>query len=275
MKRALRFLFPAGLLPKEHGAYAELVFPLLSVLVLGSPGPTSLLFTSAIVGGFLGHEPTLVLLGRRGSRVQRQLGPRARTQLGALIPLTLASGIGALVLASPATRTAALAGAPALALVAWLVAKGQEKTLPGELLVALAFSGAAIPVGLAGGLALEIALVVCAAWLEVFTAGVLVVHGMLRRAKRDAPALARVVTATSSLLVLVALGLTSAQLLAGHRPWAVVFVPGAAASAAVLLAGLGPKELRRVGWSLVASNVLTLVALLGTLYGSTSLAPLF
>ena len=65
------------LLPKEHGAYAEIGFPLLTVLLLGVPSSAALLLSIAVVCVFLLHEPALVLLGHRGARIKREAGGSA------------------------------------------------------------------------------------------------------------------------------------------------------------------------------------------------------
>jgi hypothetical protein len=54
------------LLPREHGAYAEVLFPLGTASCLGRPSVSSLALSVAVVAAFLAHEPLLVLLGARG-----------------------------------------------------------------------------------------------------------------------------------------------------------------------------------------------------------------
>ena len=92
------------LIPREHGAYAELGFPLLSGLLLGSPGAAAGLFVAAAILLFLANEPLVVLLGVRGKRAQQDHAAAARHGLALLGGLGIAAGIGALWLAPPQAR---------------------------------------------------------------------------------------------------------------------------------------------------------------------------
>ena len=49
------------LLPREHGAYGQLLFPRLSALLIGRPAPGAYLLGAAAVAAFLAHESLLVL----------------------------------------------------------------------------------------------------------------------------------------------------------------------------------------------------------------------
>ncbi len=65
-----------SLLPREHGAYAELAFPLATGLAAGGPTVAGVAFSLAAVVLFLAHEPAAVMLGRRGARLQLEHGAR-------------------------------------------------------------------------------------------------------------------------------------------------------------------------------------------------------
>ncbi len=67
-------------LPREHGTYAELAFPLLSGLLL-APSPAGVAYAAACVAVFMAYEPAALLLGIRGVRLRAQLGEGARTRL--------------------------------------------------------------------------------------------------------------------------------------------------------------------------------------------------
>jgi len=67
-----------SVLPKEHGAYGPLLFPLLTALTVGRRTPSALLLGAAAVCAFLTHEPLLVLLGQRGPRAAREQRSLAR-----------------------------------------------------------------------------------------------------------------------------------------------------------------------------------------------------
>ncbi|HTM10325.1 MAG TPA: YwiC-like family protein, partial [Verrucomicrobiae bacterium] len=56
------------LLPREHGAYAELGFTLSTGLALGDLTSAKILLAASLVLFFIVHEPLLILLGERGRR---------------------------------------------------------------------------------------------------------------------------------------------------------------------------------------------------------------
>src|SRR5512138_1977206 len=60
------------LFPREHGAYGQLTFPLVTSLAVAGVSAPALLLALSVIAGFLAHEPLLVVLGRRGARAQRQ-----------------------------------------------------------------------------------------------------------------------------------------------------------------------------------------------------------
>ena len=57
--------------PREHGTYGELLFPLMSALLLARPGRAAWGLSLLAVGGFLAHEGFSVLAGARGLRAKR------------------------------------------------------------------------------------------------------------------------------------------------------------------------------------------------------------
>ncbi|MFW5947417.1 MAG: YwiC-like family protein, partial [Gemmatimonadota bacterium] len=58
----------SGLMPREHGAYAQLGFPLVTGLVYSGGQPGAVAFAVAAVAFFLLHEPLAVRSGARGAR---------------------------------------------------------------------------------------------------------------------------------------------------------------------------------------------------------------
>jgi choline-glycine betaine transporter len=97
-----------SLLPREHGAYAQVIFPLLTALALGGITVSALLLVIATVTVFLAHEPVLVLLGNRGGRAKRETSAPAGRRLAWLVVVGLAAGLVGLWLAPSAARVAAL-----------------------------------------------------------------------------------------------------------------------------------------------------------------------
>ena len=66
------------LVPREHGAYAEIAVPLVTALWMRPPTLAAVAWATAAVCGFFAHEPILVLLGRRGARTRQVRGRAAR-----------------------------------------------------------------------------------------------------------------------------------------------------------------------------------------------------
>jgi hypothetical protein len=65
-----------SLLPREHGAYAQLAFPLVTGLGLATPSLPAVALALAAVAFFLANEPVAILLGTRGSGWRRSSGSR-------------------------------------------------------------------------------------------------------------------------------------------------------------------------------------------------------
>ncbi|PYR50160.1 MAG: hypothetical protein DMF89_10175, partial [Acidobacteria bacterium] len=92
--------------PREHGAYGQLLFPLITALAIGHPGAAALCLSASAVCAFMAHEPLLVLLGHRGARAVREQGLRARRWLAAFAAGAIASGAIAMALMPVAARIA-------------------------------------------------------------------------------------------------------------------------------------------------------------------------
>ena len=141
-----------SLWPREHGAYAQLIFPILSGLLPGHPGPAAFAIAAAGIFLFLANEPAAVLLGKRGGRRRRELEPQARQRLGWLLPAGLAAGaFGFLTMPADGRGLVILPAIPVLILLP-LIATHREKSIPGELVVAAAMSSLHVPIAYAGGL---------------------------------------------------------------------------------------------------------------------------
>jgi hypothetical protein len=208
---------------------------------------------------FVAHEPLLVLLGRRGARVKVEDGPRARGRLLLLAPLAAASGLTGAWLAPAAARLSLALPAALAAAVAWLVWRGLEKTLLGEIVVAGALASAGFAVALAGGAAPSAALAAFLAWLLSFAAATLGVQAILVRARsKGAQDPGRRHAALAALLVLAAVGLSWAGFPAAL---ALATAPTALLSIVVCLSRPSAKQLRPLGWGLVASSAATLLVL--------------
>ena len=247
--------------PREHGAYAQILFPLVTALALGDFSASPLLLVVSILCVFLAHEPILVISGGRGGRAQRETTQPARRRLALLAAIGLPAGALGIWLASPEARLSALIPLALGALLIPLTLKRQEKTTFGELLVSFALPATSIPVAMAGGASFPVALTAAGTWAVVFALGTLTVRGVIAKAKRNVdPGLMPVLApALSAAVIAIAVYLAVAQ----RTPTlvAVAVVPTAAATLIFGLLRLHPKNLRRLGWSLVASNILVLAAL--------------
>jgi len=231
-----------------------LVFPLLSVLVF-APAASSVLLTFALVSAFLAHEPLLVLLGRRGPRALRSLGPAARRRL---IFLALgAAGLGAtgLWLAPVALRFVAWPLGLA-AVVGVLMATGREKTVAGELWVSAAFASACLPLGVAGGVTSASMLWVAGIWFATFALEALAVKATLSRLKGKRPGLLFAAAALPTLALLLAAALGSLGF-----PIAWALAPACVASFVLAWVHVHPRKLRAVGWALVGTDAAVLLSL--------------
>lgn len=255
----------SAMLPREHGAYAQLGFPLLTAILLGGPDPAVLLLSIGIVAAFLLHEPIMVLTGGRGGRAQRMEGERARKRLTILGAVALIAGLAGLWLAPMEARAAALVPAGLALLLLPLTLTRREKTTTGELLVAMTLPSTMIPVAIAGGVSPSTAVIAAAVWAVVFGLGTLTVRAIIARAKKNVrpswpPALAPIL---SGLAIAVALALA----ISGVFPTiaAIAVVPTALVALVFGVLDVHPRNLRRMGWSLVASNIAVLAALIAGL----------
>lgn len=169
----------ALLLPREHGTYGEVLFPLLSALVLGEANRAAWGLTLVALAGFLAHEGFVVLLGSRGARTRREASGAAWRSVGLFGAAALAGAAVAWPgLAQTAELGLVLAAALSIAAIAaaWL---GWERGLAGELLAALALTSWSVPVALAGAVPLVTALSVWTIWCVVYGLATVIVHAII------------------------------------------------------------------------------------------------
>lgn len=249
-------------LPREHGAYGQLGFPLATGLALGRPAAAAGLIALAAVLVFLAHEPAAVLLGQRGARLLRAEGRRARRALALLGVAAALAGLAGLALAPPQARAAVLLPATLGALCAAAMLAARERTTAGEVTVALALASAEVPVALAGGAGGSVALSLAAAWALCGATHTVAVRGLIARSRGGAsPRLAWMAPAGASIGA-VALGVLAAT---GRAPGAAAAAVGLSACVALVLAlrPPPPRRLRTVGWTLMATSVAIVALLVG------------
>jgi hypothetical protein len=251
-----------GLLPREHGAYAQLGFPLLTGLFYAGGHPGAVAFAVAAVAGFLAHEPMAVIMGMRGVRIRDALVRPARRRLWLLVAVGGVALVAALVLAPlRAWQAAVVPAVPALILIP-LFLTDRIKTIGGEAIAAAAFSAVLLPVALSGVASWAEAWTAAAVWLGATLLAIVVVHAV-KASHKGRPRARWLVPAAPALALLVALTAVAAAL---WLPYPAVrclaVLPPAATSFGVGLVRPHPRHLKRIGWSVVGANVLTLVLLL-------------
>jgi hypothetical protein len=253
------------LLPREHGAYAQVVFPLLTALALGSGGAAQFYWAAAAIAVFVAHEPLLILAGQRGRRSHADLGGHAQKLAGSLSIAALVAGILGWWYAPPNARLLVALPLGLGILLLPLIIQHREKTLPGEVLVSLTFSTMLIPVALAGGVSLHAALIASAVWSAIFLLGTITVRAVIANLKKASlsrwPVTASISLSLAAIVVSFILFLTDAL----PALAAAALLPAALITFACSLMGIHPRRLRTLGWSLVASNVIALAALVAAL----------
>ena len=254
---------PRALVPREHGAYGQLLVPLACALLLAivsSPAANELaaaaMLAAAFIAAFFAHEPLLVLLGHRGTRALADDSPRARVLLRNLLVAAAALAAGGAWLAVAEARWAVAIPAALGAGTALAAAKRVIKTTAGELLAAAALSSTAVPVVLAAGGTWAAALALWLVFLAGFVDATLVVRALVGRLGGMAsPRGSRVAAA----LVALSLAAVTALVLSGRVAplLASAVAPVGLVSLGVALLAPAPRHLRTVGWLTAAATLVT------------------
>ena len=258
------------MVPREHGAYSELLFPIVTVFLGGSPTTSTWLLAIGAIACFLANEPLLVLFGQRGTRTKREESERAKRALLVFALVALGTGIAGLLLAAPVVQYAV--GVPLLLGVAlvMLAIQGLERSMVGEALAASTLSSIAVPLGLSAGLDLTSTLAVALIWLVTSLLGTAVVRLTVARTKAKSDEELARVRFERALLVLVCLAVIAVGVAAPYGTRVGLWILAAAVPVAVVvlvMAVLQPtaRRLRLMGWSLVAANLCSLIAVVTTL----------
>ncbi|HZP48670.1 MAG TPA: YwiC-like family protein [Vicinamibacterales bacterium] len=252
--------------PREHGAYGQLLFPIATALAIGRPGAGALALAAAAVCAFLAHEPLLVLLGQRGARAARAEGARARRWFGAFAAAALAFAIAAIVLLPAAARVALGAPAAIGILVAAVIFSRREHTMGGEIVTAAALAALASPLALGAGATAVAARTVALVFVASFVSATACVHGVIVQTRHPPAASARTVGATVATVSVIALAmLARLGVVRGIASWAAL--PMCAGGVVLVAVPPSARALRTVGWTLVATTLLTsLVLVVGLRY---------
>jgi len=246
-----------SLLPREHGAYAEIAFPLLTGLTLSQPSLAAICIALSAISFFLMHEPVAVWIGVRGTRAKELWSAHARERTAWLATIGVGTGAAAMVMAPAEARLTALVplGFGAALLPAFL--SGRLKTLMSEVLVIAALSGTVLPMAVSSGVEWSLAWIAGGVWFVTFLIGTLAVHAIKAKTGKGVGTKWAIIATPALGAVTAAVGLLAA--VAERLPFA--------ASLALTLAGLvgivlsitpvHPKQLKRVGWTFVAWNLVT------------------
>ncbi len=251
------------LLPREHGAYGQLLFPLLSALLIGHPAPGAYLLGGAAIAAFLAHESLLVVLGQRGGKARREQGSDARRSLALFGGFCAVTGLVSLVvLPRPAINALVLPVLLAL-LVGVAVVMRRERSTLGEMLAAVALSSLSLPVALAGQASRTDALTIFIVFSAVFVTATVAVRAMIGRVTKAGgppPLLA------GALALLVVVGLAVAAFTATLAPVApYAALPVCAVALGLTTSPPNPRHLRVIGWTLVGATLLTALLLVAEL----------
>lgn len=258
------------MIPREHGAYAELLFPMAAVFLAGGPTASAWLLAVAVVACFLANEPILVLFGQRGARTQREQRGPARRALFVFMLVAIVAGLPGLWLAPQLAQYTV--GLPLLlgVTVMMMAVEGLERTVIGETMAAATLSSSAVPLGLAAGLSVFESSAVAMVWLIaslLATSGVRLVVADTRAKTDEAIGNVR---AKRVMLVLACIVVIGVGVAAPFAPRGSLWILTAALPVAIVVAGVAiarptARSLRSIGWGLVGANLATLIAVVSAL----------
>jgi hypothetical protein len=254
-----------ALLPKEHGAYGQLAFPVVTGVTLAGAQASSALVAVTVVAGFLLHEPLLIVLGHRGIRARREHGRAARAWLTTVAAVMLTAGLLAMRIVPPRQWWTLLVPAIPAALLFFAAAAGREKSAAAQVSAAVAFSLTVIPIGVPAGVPATASLVISSAFAVSFVLATLAVRVVIlrvraggdRQASRRTARLVLVLATTTTVALSAAAGLADIPSLA-----VAAFVPGVVTATLIAWSPPPPARLRSLGWLLIATSALTSLLLI-------------
>ncbi len=250
-----------GLLPREHGAYAQLGFPLLTGLIYSGGHPGAVAFAVAAIALFLAHEPLAVLAGVRGERLRTDLQRPARRRILFLAGATVAGLVAAMGLAPPLAWMAAVLPAGLGLLLLPLLGTRRLKTIPAEAIVAAVFSASVLPLALCGDGELLEAGLAAAVWYAAFLPSIFAVHAV-KAALKKRPEERWILLASPAVSALVLGAVVAGGVLLPGGADLLAAVPPVAVALGVAARPPHPRQLKRLGWLMVAADALALVLLL-------------
>ena len=250
-----------SLLPREHGTYGELAFPLLTALALARIDPASIALVVAFVTAFLAHEPMLLLFFRRGGRPSVELLRRARRRLVVLAGVGLVAFLFGLAAMHATARIFLLVPIALGALLALVVAARNERTALGEVFAAAALASCSLPIAIEGGLAVSRAFAFFAIWSVGFSLSTLAVRGVIATARGEGARERRQEVAfAASFAWVVTIVQAGLHRLPEIAPFALA--PFALVSIALALFPPHARHLRTIGWLLIGASASTTAILI-------------
>lgn len=248
-----------SLWPREHGAYIQLLVPLVTSLLATGATRSGVMLALGAGFAFLASEPLRVVCGGRGPRLQHVAGARARSRLVLLGTLAMIAGGTGLALAPSPTFCLALMLAPLIGFVMIASCRGTVQTVMAECVAAVALAGVGAPVAVAGGMNLRDALVIWSAWSLAYAATVIVVHHVIAHHRRASSR----ANARSGLAVVLLFGTLAAWITA--FPLASFATPLAIAAVLVLIWTPRATRLRAIGIAFLVSSVVAALCAITTL----------
>ncbi|MEQ9411106.1 MAG: YwiC-like family protein [Fuerstiella sp.] len=246
---------PPGLYPKEHGACAILGVPLVAALFIVGLTPVTTLLSAATVAAFLAHEPLMILAGARGARAA-EAAPQARRLLVARLAVVAVCGSAAFWIANPIARVGMMVCLLFAVVESAVSATGHGRALAAQI---LALFGLALPSAVmlaAGGTAPAGAAQFLLIWFAGRLATTVSVRLVIAQHKAST---SRWTVAAGDLLMLTAGVVCAAGMSLGDRQW-LAAIPMLLAAVVLRVRPPHPRHLKTVGWSLLAVNVLSGIA---------------
>lgn len=250
------------MLPREHGAYGQLLLPLATALAISNVHVSAILTATAALAAFVAHEPLVVLLGGRGARARRERRSQAIAWLAVSGGIAIVAGLAAVAWAPPNTRWLFAIPLTLAAALAGLLLTGREKSTLGEITSAVAFASVSIPIIGVTASPLR-GFVVAFTFASLFIVSTLGVRVVVLKTRGGGDP--RAVRATRLQLVValavIAIGVPVAALSVSTGIAALAVLPGVAVAATLAFHPPPARRLRTVGWTLLSTTAFLAVAL--------------
>ena len=256
------------MLPREHGAYGQLLLPLATALAISGLHVPTILTAIAALAAFVAHEPLVVLLGGRGIRARREQQRTAIMWLAVSGGIAIVAGLGAVAAAPPHARWLFAWPLVPAAVLAILLAIGREKSTLGEIVSAIAFASVTIPISAATASSALRAFIIAFTFASLFIVSTLGVRIVVLTTRGGGNPHAVRVTRLQFAATLTVIGIgIPVVALAEYRTAvaALAILPGVAVATALALRPPPARRLRTVGWTLLSTSAFLAVALVAAL----------